>query len=104
MILHSEDKSKFISLIVLVTITTGLILWQWTIFFPWKKIESSVNDEVLDQTLKNTEDTFKEVKNSFGLAKYHLDNLRIEIAKDQKRTQLLEAAKKYVSENKTIEE
>ncbi|MBT4349859.1 hypothetical protein HOD19_03760 [bacterium] len=104
MILHSEDKSKFISLIVLVTITTGLILWQWTNFSTWQKIEPLVKNEAWDQTVENTEDAFQEIRNSFGLARYHLDNLQIEMDKDQKRTQLLEATKKYVSDNKTIEE
>jgi hypothetical protein len=104
MLLHSEDKNKIIGLIGLVVISAGIIVWQWANLSPWQKVASVENGDVWEVVSENTDQAIQEMRASFSLANYHINTLKEEFNKEQKKIQLLEATKLYVSENKTIEE
>ncbi|MBT7553175.1 hypothetical protein HN670_01770 [bacterium] len=104
MILHDQNKNKFVGLVVLVVLSVSFVVWQWLAFSPWQKIEATSENDVWNTVSKNTSEALKHVKTSFSLAAYHIDNLKAELNKEHKQSQLLEATKQYVSENKAIQE
>jgi len=102
MILYSDDKNKFIGLIVLVVVAAGAIIWQWSNLTSWPS-EHLNQDDPWQDIRSETSDAWKEFSLSFGLARDQVSNFQEELFKEQKKTQLLEFTRQYLSEQEQAE-
>jgi len=103
MILHSENKNKYIALFILVFLSTSVIIWQYIKINPFE-LSNNNKDNTFQEVGEGIEETFLDIGDSWGIAKELIDDSVGDIEKELQREALLEEAKKYLEEKNNTEE
>jgi hypothetical protein len=104
MILHTDNKNKFIVLAALVVFVAGVVFWQWSQFFSWPPADQLSRNNPWQGLQNQASDVWQEFSASFGLAKDQFDDLQEELTKEQKRLQLLEFTQQYIAAQEQAEQ
>lgn len=104
MILHSENKNKYIALFTLVFITTSIIVWQYIKINPFDVANNKEGDNTFQVVGESLVETFSEIGESWNMAKDLAIDSQEDIEGEFQRQQLLEETKKYLEEKNNTEE